>query len=136
MLDSYKTGGLAVDTVWRMLRTLLCCFLLMPACATPRIERTSAVTTDPKAAARHFYARLEMAIHTDNVSLLDDLMLPDVVDHNPDPNMKPERAGRPISYSVIDILRFTPDGRLIERWGLVDDATLRQQLSAGPATSP
>ncbi|MBJ6764387.1 ester cyclase [Myxococcaceae bacterium JPH2] len=162
---------------------LLSCICLMTACATPRIERASTVPTDPKAAARRFYATLETAIHTGNVSLLDDLLLPDVIDHNPDPNMKPGRegikaafaglraafpdvrfqveevfsegdkvacrvtthathrgpflgfaaTGRPIAYSVIDILRFTADGRLIERWGLVDEASLRQQLSAGPA---
>ncbi|MCP3168762.1 ester cyclase [Myxococcus qinghaiensis] len=40
-------------------------------------------------------------------------------------------TGRTISYTVIDILRFSDDGKLLERWGLIDEATLRQQLSAG-----
>ena len=38
-------------------------------------------------------------------------------------------TNREISYTVIDILRFTPDGRLIERWGLVDEAAVRRQLA-------
>ncbi|QSQ19809.1 ester cyclase [Pyxidicoccus parkwayensis] len=140
------------------------------------------MATDSKAHARRFYAVLEEAIHTGNVALLDDVTRVDVIDHNPDPDMKPGRegikeafgglraalpdarfviedivaegdrvacrvttrathrgpfmgfapTGRAISYTVIDILRFSEDGKLIERWGLVDEATLRKQLSARP----
>lgn len=38
-------------------------------------------------------------------------------------------TGRPVSWVVIDILRFT-DGKLAERWGVVDGLTLLQQLQA------
>ncbi|MFY2562674.1 ester cyclase [Corallococcus terminator] len=40
-------------------------------------------------------------------------------------------TGRTISYTVIDILRFSDDGKLLERWGLIDEATLRTQLTGG-----
>ncbi|TQF12757.1 ester cyclase [Myxococcus llanfairpwllgwyngyllgogerychwyrndrobwllllantysiliogogogochensis] len=40
-------------------------------------------------------------------------------------------TGRKISYTVMDILRFSDDGKLLERWGLIDEATLRKQLADG-----
>lgn len=179
--DSFKTREAAPDNGSPIMRTSMPWLLLLAlACVPPRAERTSPMVTDSKAHARRFYATLEEAIHTGNVALLDDVTRPDVIDHNPDPDMKPGRegikaafaglrtalpdarfviedvisegdkavcrvttrathrgpfmgfapTGRVISYTVIDILRFSDDGKLMERWGLVDEATLRKQLAA------
>ncbi len=141
------------------------------------------MTADAKAHARRFYTTLEEAIRTGDVALLDAVLHPDVVDHNPDPDMPQGRegikaafaglraglpdarfviedliaegdkvvcrvtarathrgpfmgfapTGREISYTLIDILRFSEDGRLLDRWGLIDESTLRKQLGAGAA---
>ncbi|QSQ13974.1 ester cyclase [Myxococcus landrumensis] len=133
----------------------------------------------PKDAARRFYARLEEALRTGDVDVLDDVIAPDAIDHQPDPGMNPGRdgikdafagmhlafsdvrfgvedlvaegdkvacriltrathggpflgfppTGREVSYGVLDILRFSAEGQLLERWGLVEEGALRQQLA-------
>ncbi|WP_338864652.1 ester cyclase [Myxococcus stipitatus] len=137
------------------------------------------MTLPPKDAARRFYARLEEALRTGDVDVLDEVTALDAVDHQPDPGMKPGRAGikeafagmclafsdvrfvvedlvaegdkvacrittrathrgpflgfpatgRVVSYCVLDILRFSSEGQLLERWGLVEEGVLRQQLA-------
>jgi predicted ester cyclase/uncharacterized glyoxalase superfamily protein PhnB len=51
------------------------------------------MTTDVKAAARNFYATINEALATGNLSLLDGVVAVDAVDHNPDPGMKQGLAG-------------------------------------------
>ncbi|MCY0997606.1 ester cyclase [Myxococcus sp. MISCRS1] len=41
-------------------------------------------------------------------------------------------TGLPVSYTLLDLLRFSPEGRLVERWGLVEEGHLRQQLGRPP----
>ncbi|WP_181790759.1 ester cyclase [Myxococcus llanfairpwllgwyngyllgogerychwyrndrobwllllantysiliogogogochensis] len=41
-------------------------------------------------------------------------------------------TGLPVAYTVLDLLRFSADGRLLERWGLVEESHLRQQLARAP----
>jgi steroid delta-isomerase-like uncharacterized protein len=136
-----------------------------------------AQSADPKRAATRFYERVNAAIRTGNMSLLDDVLLPDAVDHDPVPGQRPGRegikaafaeareafpdfqmtvedmiaegdkvacrltvrmthrgpflgipaTGKNVSLPVIDVLRFV-DGRLAERWGVVDNLALLTQL--------
>lgn len=48
---------------------------------------------DPKSAARRMYERINAAIRTGDMNLLDDVLLPDAIDHNPAPGQGPGREG-------------------------------------------
>ena len=41
-------------------------------------------------------------------------------------------TGKPIDVELIDIVRVNSDGKVAEHWGIVDDATMMQQLGAMP----
>jgi len=41
-------------------------------------------------------------------------------------------TGKSIDVELIDIVRVNSDGKVAEHWGLVDDATMLQQLGAMP----
>jgi predicted ester cyclase len=51
------------------------------------------MTEDTKRAARRFYETLNQAVRTGDMALLDSVLAPDVVDHNPTPDMAPGREG-------------------------------------------
>ncbi|HEU4385077.1 MAG TPA: ester cyclase [Anaeromyxobacteraceae bacterium] len=50
-------------------------------------------TERTRADARRFYQQLNRALQTGDLALLDEVIAPDAVDHNPVPGMKPGLAG-------------------------------------------
>ena len=42
-------------------------------------------------------------------------------------------TGKPVSVQMIDIVRFDSAGKVVEHWGVMDQATMMQQLGAIPA---
>jgi steroid delta-isomerase-like uncharacterized protein len=140
-----------------------------------------------KAIVRRAYQILADGLASGNLDAIDDLVAPDIRDHNPDPGQGPGRDGikawfrdlgrafpdleirvddliaeddkvvartrlvgthagefqgipatrREVQTQVIDILRIE-DGRVVERWGLADQAGMMQQLGVLPpaAASP
>lgn len=45
-------------------------------------------------------------------------------------------TGRQVDVQLIDIIRFGPDGRAREHWGVLDQLAMMQQLGAIPAGPP
>jgi predicted ester cyclase len=50
-------------------------------------------TQETKRAAERFYEKVNEAMRTGNVALLDEVLAPDAVDHNPTPGQGPGREG-------------------------------------------
>jgi steroid delta-isomerase-like uncharacterized protein len=75
----------------------------------PKQEESSmkASTDETRAAARRFYEVLNTAMRTGDMSVLDDVVAVDAVDHNPVPNMKPGRAG--IAEAFLEMRAWFPD---------------------------
>jgi len=45
-------------------------------------------------------------------------------------------TGRQIDVQVIDIVRFGPDGKAVEHWGVTDSLAMMQQLGVVPEGAP
>jgi len=69
---------------------------------------------DTRRAARRFYETLNQALATGDMALLDTVLAPGVVDHNPTPGMAPGRDG--IKRAFAELRATFPDYR-----GSIDD---------------
>jgi steroid delta-isomerase-like uncharacterized protein len=67
-------------------------------------------TQEPKRLAARFYETVNEAVRTGNMALLDALLAPDAVDHNPTPGQGPGREG--ITLAFAEFRRAFPDMRM------------------------
>jgi hypothetical protein len=83
--------------------------------------------------------RFAEGVNSGNFDVFDEVVAPDVVDHDPAPEQGPGPEGfkemfqtmRKITARAVQIGRFE-NGRLAERWGSSDQLAILQQLGAEP----
>ena len=80
-------------------------------------------TEDTRSAVQRFYETLNRALSSGDVSLLDALLAPNVIDHNPTPGMAPGREG--VKRAFAELRAAFPDYR-----GSVEDMVVEGDKAA------
>lgn len=124
VLPAGDAGGLSWGMAVRrsFLRAAMPFAALVAGCRRQE-GRAMPTTEDTRSAVQRFYETLNRALSSGDVSLLDALLAPDVVDHDPIPGMTPGREG--VKRAFADLRAAFPDYR-----GTVEDVVVEGDKAA------